>query len=89
MASQDGSKALMKAAQGGHKDTVEVLLDRGADLEAKCNVIHVCGSSHRAVQHERLKRVKSSVANMRPWGSGISSLLGNEPDRLDTERLRA
>ena len=31
LASQDGFTALMKAAQGGHKDTVEVLLPSGAD----------------------------------------------------------
>ena len=35
LASQDGFTALIKAAQGGHPDTVEVLLDRGADLEVK------------------------------------------------------
>ncbi len=38
MASQDGYTVLVKAAQGGHKDTVELLLDRGADLEAKGRV---------------------------------------------------
>ena len=35
MASQGGFTALMMAAWHGHKDTVELLLDRGADLEAK------------------------------------------------------
>ena len=38
MTSQGGYTALAKAAQGGHKDTVELLLDRGADLEAKDRV---------------------------------------------------
>ena len=37
-ASQNGASALMVAAFGGHKDTVELLLDRGADLEAKNGV---------------------------------------------------
>ena len=35
---QDGYTALALAAFGGHKDTVELLLDRGADLEAKDKV---------------------------------------------------
>ncbi len=36
--SQHGATALAVAASGGHKDTVELLLDRGADLEAKNGV---------------------------------------------------
>ena len=36
--SQGGGTALLWAAQGGHKNTVKLLLDRGADLEAKNNV---------------------------------------------------
>ena len=36
--SQDGATAFVWAAQGGHKDTVELLLDRGADLEAEDEV---------------------------------------------------
>ncbi|CAE7940316.1 unnamed protein product, partial [Symbiodinium sp. KB8] len=38
VASQGGLTALVKAAQGGHKDTVKLLVDRGADLEAKNSV---------------------------------------------------
>ena len=38
MASQGGFTALMVAAQRGHKDTVELLLDRGAEMEAKDGV---------------------------------------------------
>ncbi len=38
MASQDGFTALIAAAWEGHRDTVEVLLDGGADLEAKAVV---------------------------------------------------
>ena len=36
--SQNGSPALVSAARYGHNDTVELLLDRGADLEAKDEV---------------------------------------------------
>ncbi len=36
--SQDDDTALVRAAAGGHTDTVELLLDRGADLEAKDHV---------------------------------------------------
>ena len=36
--SQDGATALVRAASRGHKDTVELLLDRGADLEAEDEV---------------------------------------------------
>ncbi len=35
---QDGSTALVWAAERGHTDLVELLLDRGADLEAKGRV---------------------------------------------------
>ncbi len=38
-ASQYGETALVEAVSCGYKDTVELLLDRGADLEAKNNVI--------------------------------------------------
>ena len=36
--SQDGATALVLAAERGHKDTVELLVERGANLEAKNNV---------------------------------------------------
>ncbi len=35
---QNGNTALVRAAAGGHTDMVELLLDRGADLEAKNRV---------------------------------------------------
>ena len=38
MTSQRGRTALILAAWRGDKDTVELLLDRGADLEAKDRV---------------------------------------------------
>ena len=50
MASQGGRMALILAAGRGHKDTVELLLDRGADLEAKDEVSAsaVCVAAPRA-----------------------------------------
>ena len=36
--SQFGTTVLVQAASCGHVDTVELLLDRGADLEAKSRV---------------------------------------------------
>ncbi len=43
-ASQHGATGLVAAASDGHKATVELLLDRGADLEAKgyVSVAAVC-----------------------------------------------
>ncbi len=42
--SQDGATALVWAAARGHKDIIELLLDRGADLEAQDSVsaVMVC-----------------------------------------------
>ena len=46
--SQYGSTALVRAAAGGHKDMVELLADRGADLEARSlvGVATVCALRH-------------------------------------------
>ena len=58
VASQRVSTALMKAAMRGHSDTVELLLDRGANPEAKAAVslaraaaaqLSACGCHGRAV----------------------------------------
>ena len=38
--SQEGWTALVWAADEGHLDVVGLLLDRGADIEAKDNVIY-------------------------------------------------
>ena len=35
---QDGETALIHAADGGHTETVTLLLDRGADINHKDNV---------------------------------------------------
>ena len=40
--SQYDGTALVAAASGGHKDTVEMMLDRGADLEAESRVSAAC-----------------------------------------------
>ena len=45
MASQMGYTVLMAAAARGHKDTVELLLDRGADLAAKDSVSQPLGAA--------------------------------------------
>ena len=44
-ASQYGTTALTAAAAGGSKDTVELLLDRGADLAAKDSVSQPLGAA--------------------------------------------
>ncbi len=54
--SQHGATALVEAAYDGHTDTVEVLLDRGADLEAKDEVSAAgvyCCASGGAGDHRR------------------------------------
>ena len=55
-ASQYGATALVAAARRGHKDTVELLVDRGADLEAKDRVsaaaVCCCATGH-AGRHGR------------------------------------
>ena len=38
VSSQDGATALVEAAERGHKDAVELLVDRGVDLEVKNKV---------------------------------------------------
>ena len=56
-ASQDGSTALVTAAWRGHKDTVELLLDRDADLEAKDRVsaaVVCCCATGRAGRQGRM-----------------------------------
>ena len=35
---QDGATAIMVAAQNGHKDVVELLISRGADVKHKAKV---------------------------------------------------
>ena len=55
-ASQNEATALVRAASGGHVDTVELLLDRGADLEAKDKVITAavcCCATGCAGRHRR------------------------------------
>ena len=40
---QDGGTALMYAAERGHPACLKLLLEKGADLEAKSNVRDECG----------------------------------------------
>ena len=56
--SQGGATALVLAADHGHKDTVELLLDRGANLEAKDRVSAAamcCCATGRAGRHGRAR----------------------------------
>ena len=56
--SQYGDTALVRAAYDGHKDTVELLLDRGAKLEAKGRVSAAavwCCATGRARRHGRAR----------------------------------
>ena len=57
--SQDGTSALVLAASGGHNVMVELLLDRGADLEAKDRVSAAavcCFATGHAGCHGRVPR---------------------------------
>ncbi len=63
---QYGTPALAWAARRGRKDTVELLLDRGADLEAKDRV----GASNSAMLHDGPR--PASLAVRRPrWRRGV------------------
>ncbi len=56
---------LVEAAYGGHTDTVEVLLDRGADLEAKLVVSWVavcCCATDRAGRHAQARGEGAGLA---------------------------
>ena len=43
---QDGDTALYIACQEGHVKVVKLLLDRGADIEAKTNVSYITMESY-------------------------------------------
>ncbi len=75
--SQDGATALVLMASRGYKDTVELLLDRGADLEAKDEAsvagLHWMRGGPRWAS--RLGRVLAMVMMRRgvvpPWRAGV------------------
>ena len=56
---QDRATAMVKAASAGHKDTVELLLDRGADPEVKDDVSAVVACPGR-------RAAKSVTGRQRP-----------------------
>ncbi|KAA0150232.1 hypothetical protein FNF29_05472 [Cafeteria roenbergensis] len=58
-AAEDRATAMMKAASAGHKDTVELLLDRGADLGVKDDVSAVVACPAR-------RAAKSVTGRQRP-----------------------
>ena len=63
---QYGNMALLEAAAGGHRDIVELLLDRGADVQAKD-----CVSSARRVPfRKRTARGHSERAANRNGSQG-------------------
>ena len=64
--SQDGATALLMMTARGRKDTVELLLDRGADLEAKGRV----GASNSAMLHDGPQRVSQARREPR-WRRGV------------------
>ena len=55
---QDRGTALMKASQAGHMECVQVLLDKGADVNMQSNVSGVIIHCVHAMQH--VPRVPSS-----------------------------
>ena len=55
---QDGWTALMKASQAGHMECVQVLLDKGADVNMQNKVSGVIIHCVHAMQH--VPRVPSS-----------------------------
>ena len=74
MAPQDGNTALMKAAAGGHRDTVELLLDRGADVQAKDEV----SSARMMPLRGRVARRQSRRAANRDGSQGCD-MAGSKP----------
>ena len=55
---QDGRTALMKASEAGHMECVQVLLDKGADVNKQSEVSGVIKHCVHAMQH--VPRVPSS-----------------------------
>ena len=77
MTSQDGATALVLMAKAGHKDTVELLVDRGAHLEARDRVsaAAACSSATgRAGRHGRaggLAMVVMRQGAVLLWRAGV------------------
>ncbi len=77
--SQYGASALCMAASGGHTDAVELLQDRGADLEAKDEVRSACVcccATGRAGCHRRAGGQEGGLAVTRRgvvvvWRAGV------------------
>ena len=75
MTSQDGSTALVLAAQGNHKDTVELLLDRGASLEAKTKV------RQAGLQRAGRRRASRADTEARCGSAGVAAYTRQGPTR--------
>ena len=61
---QDGGTALMKASEAGHIECVQVLLDKGADINMQNKVSRVIIHCVLAMQH--VPRVPSSEWHKNP-----------------------
>ena len=74
MAPQYGNTALIDAAGDGHRDTVELLLDWGADMQAKDEV----SSARRMPLRRRATRGQSGRAANRDGSQGCD-MPGSRP----------
>ena len=73
--SQNGYTALIVAAECGHRDVVGLLLDRGADMEAKNNVSQqnsfraAWGTTSRLIRKLWLCQPAAVASGIRCWSS--------------------
>ena len=80
MSAQTGNTALTNAARGGHRDTVELLLDWGADVQAKAEV----NSATRMPLRGRVARWQSRRAANRDGSQGCD-MAGSKPPGSERE----
>ncbi|KAA0147080.1 hypothetical protein FNF31_07655 [Cafeteria roenbergensis] len=86
----DGFTALIKAAQGGHPDTVEVLLDRGADLEVKSwdgftALMKAAQGGHKDTVEVLLDR--GADLEVKSWDDSTALTMAAEHGHRDTAEL--
>ena len=67
-ATQDGRTPLLWAARYGHKDVAALLLERGADKEAKDNVsVPMHAGPAATLPHKSVDMVKRPLTHVRIW----------------------